>query len=150
MTAGNRRLLDQLDGILFDLDGTLLDTAPDLVRALNQVCNENDVAPPPYDSAASNVSNGAIGLTRLAFPNHSDAAHQTLCARLVEVYKENICVDTRPYPGMLELLQHLDANPEPSSLAARAASARTRAAPRQDLPGFGAIAAHGLATKFTQ
>jgi 2-phosphoglycolate phosphatase len=107
------RLLGNLSAVLFDLDGTLLDTAPDLVNAVNIVCTEQSVAPPDFDTAARQVSNGAIGLTRLAFP-HADTATQTqLCARLVEVYADNICIHTKPYPGMLEVLEHLNAESIP-------------------------------------
>jgi 2-phosphoglycolate phosphatase len=103
------RFIDSLSAVLFDLDGTLLDTAPDLVNALNIVCGEQSVPPPTYEMAASNVSNGAIGLTKLAFPQLPEAEQLVLCQRLVAVYTENICVHTRPYPGMTELLAELDA-----------------------------------------
>ena len=100
-------MLNNLTAVLFDLDGTLADTAPDLVAALQRVCAEQSVAPPAYDTAARNVSNGAIGLTRLAFPNHEEVQQLELCARLVEVYEANLCVNTVTYPGMRELLQQL-------------------------------------------
>ncbi len=100
-------LLEGLDAVLFDLDGTLADTAPDLVAALNRICAEEDMPPPPYQLAASNVSNGAIGLTRLAFPRHTAADQQELCARLVAVYEANLCVNTETYPGMREALAEL-------------------------------------------
>lgn len=105
MTAKTR--LTDLQAVLFDLDGTLADTAPDLVAALNHVCAEQDTAPPAYEQAAGNVSNGAIGLTRLAFPEHDEMTQQQLCARLVEVYEANLCVNTSTYPGMRELLDEL-------------------------------------------
>ena len=101
--------LQGLQAILFDLDGTLADTAPDLVAALQRVCAEQNIEPPAYDSAARNVSNGAIGLTRLAFPHHEEAEQMELCARLVEVYEANLCVNTVTYPGMRELLEQLTA-----------------------------------------
>ena len=104
----DKPLLDGLDAVLFDLDGTLLDTAPDLVAALSAVCAEQSAAPPAYELAAGNVSNGAIGLTRLAFPEYPETEQQQLCARLVEIYTANICVETRPYPGVTAVLQHLD------------------------------------------
>lgn len=102
--------LANLQAVLFDLDGTLADTAPDLVAALNQVCTEQSTAPPAYAQAAGNVSNGAIGLTRLAFPDHDETTQQELCARLVEAYEANLCVNTVTYPGMRELLDELNRN----------------------------------------
>jgi phosphoglycolate phosphatase len=54
-------------GILFDLDGTLADTAPDLVAVLNTLLREAGLAPVPYAIARNEVSNGAVGLIRLGF-----------------------------------------------------------------------------------
>jgi 2-phosphoglycolate phosphatase len=109
VTSQPNRLLGSANAILFDLDGTMLDTAPDLVNAVNLVCAEQAVTPPDFDTAARQVSNGAIGLTRLAFPDADEATQTQLCARLVELYAENICIHTKPYPGMLEVLDHLNA-----------------------------------------
>jgi len=112
MTKDNK-LFGSVSAVLFDLDGTLLDTAPDLVNALRLVCAEQSVTPPEFDSAARQVSNGAIGLTRLAFPDESEANQTELCARLVELYAENICVHTRPYPGMQQVIEQLIADNVP-------------------------------------
>jgi len=54
-------------GILFDLDGTLVDTAPDLVSVLNRLLVEAGRPPVPYAIARNEVSNGALGLIRLGF-----------------------------------------------------------------------------------
>ena len=108
MSASPALLTDDLACVLFDLDGTLLDTAPDLVSALHAVCAEESVEPPAYELAAGNVSNGAIGLTRLAFPHVDASSQERLCARLVETYRNNICMRTRPYPGVVEMLAQLE------------------------------------------
>ena len=52
--------------MLFDLDGTLVDTAPDLVRTLNHLLAEEGAAPMPYAVARNEVSNGAFGLLKPA------------------------------------------------------------------------------------
>ena len=54
-------------GILFDLDGTLVDTAPDLVAVLNRLLADAGRPPVPYAIARNEVSNGAVGLLRLGF-----------------------------------------------------------------------------------
>ena len=108
MTNASGRLLARVNTVLFDLDGTLLDTAPDLVAALQAVCAEQDQPAPPAATAASYVSRGAIGLVSLAFPDRDANALERLRARLVEIYQANLCARTRPYPGVMALLAELD------------------------------------------
>ncbi len=108
MNTGPAGLLNQVSAVLFDLDGTLLDTAPDLVRALHKLCETHNAPLPEFDFAARHVSTGAIGLTRLAFPKHSDDEHIDLSQQLVEMYAANVCEHTQPYPGITTVLDGLD------------------------------------------
>jgi len=101
------RLPVQASTVLFDLDGTLLDTAPDLVAALHAVCAEEKQPAPPASTAACYVSQGAIGLVRLAFPDYPPAELERLRARLVALYQQTICANTQPYPGIREMLDAL-------------------------------------------
>jgi phosphoglycolate phosphatase len=83
-------------GVLFDLDGTLVDTAPDLVAVLNELLHEKGRVRMPFAIARNEVSNGAVGLLRLGFgeltaPGELDA----LRARFLEMYARNICVKSR-------------------------------------------------------
>jgi len=95
--------------ILFDLDGTLLDTAPDLADALNTVLVENQRSPLPLDDIRPAVSHGGIALVRLGFNmESSDPAFESLRERLLEVYRENISRRTRPFPGISELLETIE------------------------------------------
>ena len=90
--------------VLFDLDGTLADTAPDLVAVLNRQLREHGKAPLPYALARNVVSNGAVGLIRLGFrlpPNEPvDAA---LHARFLELYARNLCVNSRLFISLSTL-----------------------------------------------
>lgn len=108
MTAPDSLLINSVDAVLFDLDGTLLDTAQDLVGALHAVCAEESMAPPPLALASRYVSTGAIGLARLAQPQADADELERLRARLVEIYEANICAATAPYPGVLEMLTALE------------------------------------------
>ncbi len=82
--------------MLFDLDGTLVDTAPDLVAVLNRMLLEHGRARMPYAVARNEVSNGAAGLIRLGFGIASSAeAMGPLRARFLDLYRENICVNSR-------------------------------------------------------
>lgn len=75
-------------GILFDLDGTLADTAPDLVAVLNQLLAESGRPPVPFAIARNAVSHGAVGLIRLGFGLASDApVDETLRQRFLQLYK---------------------------------------------------------------
>jgi 2-phosphoglycolate phosphatase len=95
--------------VLFDLDGTLLDTAPDLAQALNAVRIENNRPPLPYEAIRPVVSHGGIALIELGFElEQSDPAFDPLRQRLLEIYRENISRLTRPFPGITELLEKLE------------------------------------------
>ena len=59
--------MNQLQAVLFDLDGTLLDTAPDMVESLLQLLTEESAPPIDYALARSHVSNGALGLIDIGF-----------------------------------------------------------------------------------
>ncbi|WP_455216637.1 HAD family hydrolase [Kaarinaea lacus] len=95
--------------ILFDLDGTLADTAPDLAFALNSVLQEQKRETLPFETIRPVVSHGGIALTSLGFgiePGHPD--FEPLRQRLLEIYRSNIARETRLFPGMEELLINIE------------------------------------------
>jgi len=95
--------------VLFDLDGTLADTAPDLARALNSLLAEHGRAPVPVEITRPLTSSGARGMIRVGFglaPGQDD--YEGLKARFLELYGTMLCVETRLYPGMDELLGTLE------------------------------------------
>lgn len=95
--------------ILFDLDGTLLDTAPDLADALNTVLAENQRSPLPFDDIRPVVSHGGVALIKLGFNIDSpDPAFAPLRQRLLDVYRENISRRTQPFPGISKLLDSIE------------------------------------------
>lgn len=96
--------------VLFDLDGTLLDTAPDLAAALNTVLQENRQEPLPYAAIRPAVSHGGMALIQLGFRlDPSEPGFEPLRQRLLEVYRDNLSAQTRPFPGMEALLKALEA-----------------------------------------
>lgn len=95
--------------VLFDLDGTLLDTAPDLVRVLNQVRVEQGRDPLPYATARTQVSHGSSGLIRLGFPDVQADLQERLRQRLLELYSERLAVGTQLFEGCREVLDVLQA-----------------------------------------
>jgi phosphoglycolate phosphatase len=93
--------------VLFDLDGTLLDTSYDFCHALNLTCQEFGVSPPGYAEVRNTVSQGGAALTRLAFPNASESEFDVIRRRFLTIYRENIALHTRVFPGLESGMQHL-------------------------------------------
>ena len=95
--------------VLFDLDGTLADTAPDLACALNRVRAANHLAPMPLEITRPYTSSGARGLLKIGFDlDPGDERYDALRAQFLDFYAAEICVDTRLFDGMAELLDQLD------------------------------------------
>ena len=59
---------DEYNAVMFDLDGTLVDTAPDMVAVLQALQRDQGIEPVSYELGRSNVSNGRVGLLRVGFP----------------------------------------------------------------------------------
>lgn len=90
--------------IAFDLDGTLVDTAPDLLRALNATLTESGRAEVPPERVRGYVGHGARAMLErageaLGAPIGADAA-PTLVERFIEIYRADIAAHSRPYPGV--------------------------------------------------
>jgi N-acetyl-D-muramate 6-phosphate phosphatase len=98
-----------INTVLFDLDGTLADTAPDLVDALNRVLAEQGRDPQPLAFIRPIVSQGGRAMVRRAFGiEHDDPAFEALLQRFLDVYGENVAVHTRLFPGMETVLDALE------------------------------------------
>jgi N-acetyl-D-muramate 6-phosphate phosphatase len=94
--------------VLFDLDGTLADTAPDLAAALNRLRTDQGLKPLPIERLRPFASAGARGLVHAGFGvKPGDADYAALREAFLEAYRENTCVETRLFPGIAELLQEL-------------------------------------------
>ncbi len=103
-----------IEAILMDLDGTLVDTAPDLVDVLNTLLVDRDLPPVPFAIARNEVSNGALGLLRLGFPKlRSDNALEPLRLEFLEVYTRNVCVNSQLFNGLDIILLELHNNSTP-------------------------------------
>ena len=97
-----------------DLDGTLADTARDIVPLLNTLCLEEGQAPVDYGIARNCVSQGARGLIRMAFGEAlGDKRERRLVARLLELYTETPCRETVLFDGMTDLIEFLAQNRTP-------------------------------------
>ncbi len=97
-----------LRGVLFDLDGTLLDTARDMGEALNRVRVAEGLEVLPFERIRPLVSHGAPRLIRLAFGEPETERYEALRQRFLEFYRAAIAVHTRPFAGFDRVLDTLE------------------------------------------
>lgn len=94
--------------ILFDLDGTLVDTAPDLAAALNYVLQKNNKKPLAYEVIRPIASDGSLGLLRLGFGiNEKSEEFPALREQLLNYYQTHIADHSRLFEGMENVLDYL-------------------------------------------
>lgn len=107
-------IAEPIAAVLFDLDGTLVDTAPDFVRILNQLRSADNLPPLPYDLIRSQVSNGARALVKLGFdlPENSDAFAAKL-ESLLKLYEKELAQESRLFNGLNEALELLELHDVP-------------------------------------
>jgi len=95
--------------VLFDLDGTLLDTALDMVRSLNILLQEEGVPTVEPSVARQYVSDGTKALVTLGFgEQQSTEEFDRRCQRYLTIYEQNLCVDTVFFEGMAETVAFLE------------------------------------------
>ncbi|MCC6608992.1 MAG: HAD-IA family hydrolase [Burkholderiales bacterium] len=98
-----------IQAVLFDLDGTLADTAPDLAGALNLLLGEHGRGPVPLERTRPLTSAGARGMLKAGFGIEPDAPeYETLRIRFLDLYARAVCVETRLFGGIGELLDALE------------------------------------------
>jgi phosphoglycolate phosphatase len=102
---------ERLRAVLFDLDGTLADTAPDMARTVNLMRGRRGLAPVPAARVRPHVSKGARGMICSAFDiTPEDPAFQELREEFLALYADNLSMGTCLFPGMHELLEALEAH----------------------------------------
>jgi len=98
----------EVEAVFFDLDGTLIDSAPDLIAAMQRLRAELGEAPADVARVGAVVSKGGRAMLREGFPGIDEARVEVLLPRFLDLYAEAIAVHTRPYPGIEELLAELE------------------------------------------
>lgn len=100
----------RLRAVIFDLDGTLVDTADEFVPVVQALRAEHDLPPMDAVRIRQSVSNGARALVRLGLGlGESDPAFEAQRLRLLELYSDVVGTLAAPYPGIRELLAGLAA-----------------------------------------
>lgn len=99
----------QLAAVLFDLDGTLIDTAPDFAVVVNQLCQQHQRPPLEYKAIRATVSHGARALITRAFGlQEGEGEFESLKAQLLQLYSQHLAVKSQLFPGIDKLLQQLE------------------------------------------
>lgn len=104
-------MLKKPNAILFDLDGTLLDTAKDLGNSLNQILSSLGRPIVPHNTYRNIASDGAKGMLELGFGKDlKNYNFDELRQQFLDYYEEHICVDTDYFEGVENLLLTLNQN----------------------------------------
>ena len=98
----------QIKAVLFDLDGTLLDTAGDMMEALNKLRAEENREALSYEAVRCQVSHGGHALVRLGFGELPPDAHEAMRIRLLNIYRKQLAKHTRLFEGGGEMLTELE------------------------------------------
>jgi phosphoglycolate phosphatase len=96
--------------VLFDLDGTLVDSAPDLVAAVESLCVELGAPAPDAAAVRVVVSAGGRAMLRTGLPGADDVMIDQWLPRFLDIYSAAMTVHTRLYDGMAEVLARLESH----------------------------------------
>ena len=107
-TPGTERA-SVVQAVFFDLDGTLVDSAPDLIVAMQRLRAESGEPEVDVSAIGHVVSKGGRAMLRRGFPGAPEERIEALLPRFLELYAEAIATHTRTYPGIDEVLAALEA-----------------------------------------
>ncbi len=100
----------RLTCVLFDLDGTLIDTAPDLLAALQRALRSHDLPAPDKRRVQPYISYGAAAMVRESLNGSgTEQLQKQILTAMLEDYQQHIADQTRLFPGIAEVLQNLEA-----------------------------------------
>ncbi len=98
-----------IQAVLFDLDGTLIDTAPDFARVLNGMRRRRSLPDIAYERVHATVSEGARALIELGFElREGEEGFEPLRQELLDDYLQQLSVESRLYTGMNDVLEWLE------------------------------------------
>ncbi|MEP6484267.1 MAG: HAD-IA family hydrolase [Rudaea sp.] len=99
----------EIEAVFFDLDGTLVDSAPDLVAAMQRLREEMGLPPVEPAHISAVVSKGGRAMLRRGFPDADESRIETLLPRFLDLYSQAIATHTRTYHGIDAMLDALEA-----------------------------------------
>jgi phosphoglycolate phosphatase len=96
-----------LRGLLFDLDGTLVDSAPDLSGTVNDLRGRRGLAPLPHALLRPFATRGALGLLEAGFPDLDSSERESMRDEFLDRYRQRLWLESRAFPGIGEVLETL-------------------------------------------
>ncbi len=114
------------DLIIFDFDGVLADTGPDIVNAANYVLQQLNLPQLPPETIMSFIGGGAEPLIRLCLGQRAGELFDEALALFKKRYNDYPCVDTVAYPGVVDVLEHYRAAGKIMTIATNKTEAATR------------------------
>lgn len=126
-------------GIIFDLDGTLIDTLADIARVANTILQTHGFPRHETEDYKTMIGMGMRNLVFKALPSDAggdDGLVETCVAELIEAYRENPVLLSRPYPGIPEVLSELSGNGVPMAVLSNKEDGLTRQVMAELLPVF--------------
>ncbi|RTR33428.1 HAD family hydrolase [Shewanella atlantica] len=116
----------EIKGVLFDLDGTLVDTAPDLIAALNMSLESFAHPPVSLEEMRHVASNGSLALAKAALPDASEIQHRAVQQGLLDSYAQVNGDHCQLFDGVAALLDYLDQSGIPYGIVTNKAAKYTR------------------------
>ncbi|SVC04476.1 uncharacterized protein METZ01_LOCUS257330, partial [marine metagenome] len=93
--------------VLFDLDGTLIDTAPEMHLSMNALLEEEGLDPLPYESIRPHVSNGVMGIFNNTFEDTPKLGGRRF-NRYLDIYEDHLGINAQVFPGMEEVMDIIE------------------------------------------
>ena len=126
--------------VLFDMDGTLLDTLSDMHDAVNHILAENGWETRSREEVRAFVGNGARKLMERAIPETlAPQRFEAVLADYKDWYQAHNCVRTQPYPGISSMLAALEARGVKTAVVSNKPDATTKALAARFFPGMPAL-----------
>ncbi len=99
--------MSEIRALLLDLDGTLLDTAPEMAEALNHLLKEERLDPLPFETIRPTVSHGSTGMMNLVFSHLVPTEFEKLRVRFLDIYRGILGSNTHLFSGFDTVFRHL-------------------------------------------